>query len=91
MILCRTYIPWFKVADEEASKKITVNHLLHHISGLSEAGFTVVLPDNASNEEAVRTLSSAELTAAYWNNVSIFQRRLRCTGSCPAKRKRDEV
>ena len=58
----QTYIPWFKVADEETSKKITVNHLLHHISGLSEAGFTVVLPDNATNEDAVRALASAELT-----------------------------
>ena len=58
----QTYIPWFKVADEETSKKITVNHLLHHISGLSEAGFTVVLADNATNEDAVRALASAELT-----------------------------
>jgi CubicO group peptidase (beta-lactamase class C family) len=59
----RTYISWFKVADEEASKKITIKHLLHHTSGLSEAGFTVILPDNATNEDAVRALSSAELTA----------------------------
>lgn len=57
------HIPWFKVADEDASKKITVGHLLHHTSGLSEAGFTVVLPEDATNEEAVRALASAELTA----------------------------
>lgn len=57
------YIPWFEVADEAASKKITVRHLLHHTSGLSEAGFTVVLPEDATNEEAVRALASAELTA----------------------------
>ncbi|MBK8417549.1 serine hydrolase domain-containing protein [Candidatus Villigracilis saccharophilus] len=56
------YIPWFKVADEEASKKITVNHLLHHTSGLSESGFTVILDENASNEDAVRALASAQLT-----------------------------
>lgn len=56
------YIPWFKVADEEASKKITISHLLHHTSGLSEAGFLAVLPDNATNEDAVRALASAELT-----------------------------
>ena len=68
----QTYIPWFKLADEEASKKITVNHLLHHISGLSEAGFTVVLPDNASNEEAVRTLSSAELTEPIGTTFQYF-------------------
>jgi CubicO group peptidase (beta-lactamase class C family) len=57
------YIPWFQVADEEASKKITINHLLHHVSGLSEAGFTVMLPDDATNEDAIRALASAELTA----------------------------
>lgn len=57
------YIPWFKVADEEASKKITIDHLLHHTSGLSEAGFTKILPDTATNEDAVRALASAELTA----------------------------
>ena len=56
------YIPWFKVADEEASKKITINHLLHHTSGLSESGFTVILDENASNEDAVRALASAQLT-----------------------------
>src|SRR5215210_2366524 len=28
----QTYIPWFKVADEEASRRITVNNLLHHTS-----------------------------------------------------------
>jgi CubicO group peptidase (beta-lactamase class C family) len=59
----QTYIPWFKVADKDVSTRITVNHLLHHTSGLSEAGFTVVLPDDASNEEAVRALADAELTA----------------------------
>lgn len=59
----QTYIPWFKVADDEASQKITIGHLLHHTSGLSEAGFTTILPDEATNEEAVRALASAELTA----------------------------
>jgi len=59
----QTYLPWFKVADSEASKQITVNHLLHHTSGLSESGFTAILPENASAEDAVRTLASAQLTA----------------------------
>ena len=59
----RTYIPWFRVADEDASLKITVNHLLHHTSGLSEAGFTAILPEDASKEDAVRALASARLTA----------------------------
>jgi len=59
----QTYISWFKVADDEASRKITVNHLLHHTSGLSESGFLAMLPDNATNEDAVRALTSATLTA----------------------------
>jgi CubicO group peptidase (beta-lactamase class C family) len=57
------YIPWFRIMDDSASKKITVNHLLHHTSGLSEAGFTAMLPDGATKEDAVRALASAELTA----------------------------
>ncbi|HEX2991981.1 MAG TPA: serine hydrolase domain-containing protein, partial [Anaerolineales bacterium] len=59
----QNYIPWFRIMDDSASKKITVNHLLHHTSGLSEAGFTAMLPENAANEAAVRALASAELTA----------------------------
>jgi CubicO group peptidase (beta-lactamase class C family) len=59
----QTYIPWFTVADEEASKTITISHLLHHTSGLSESGFASVLPENATKEEAVRALASARLTA----------------------------
>lgn len=59
----QTYIPWFRVADEAASARITVNHLLHHISGLSESGFSVLLPDDASSEEATRALAQARLTA----------------------------
>src|SRR5688572_8742476 len=66
------YIPWFKVADAEASKKITVHHLLHHTSGLSEAGFTVVLPDDASNKDVVRALASAELTAPVGTTFQYF-------------------
>lgn len=66
------FIPWFKVADEEASKQITVSHFLHHTSGLSESGFTVVLDDNASNEDAVRALASAELTVPVGTTFQYF-------------------
>ena len=59
----RTYLPWFKVADEQACRKITVSHLLHHTSGLSESGFTALIPENASAEEAARAFASARLTA----------------------------
>ena len=57
------YLPWFRVADETASQKITVNHLLHHTSGLSEAGFGIVLPPHTTPEQAVRSLAQARLTA----------------------------
>jgi CubicO group peptidase (beta-lactamase class C family) len=59
----RTYIPWFQVQDQEASGVITLNHLLHHTSGLSEAGYPVILPNNASPEQAVRSLAEAKMTA----------------------------
>ena len=59
----QTYIPWFRVADEDASAKITLNHLLHHTSGLSDAGYGVLLPLDASLEDAVRSLEKAQITA----------------------------
>ncbi len=34
----RRYIPWFHVADPEASAQITVRHLLSHTSGISGGG-----------------------------------------------------
>jgi CubicO group peptidase (beta-lactamase class C family) len=59
----QTYIPWFRVADEAASRQITINHLLHHTSGLSDSGFDIILPENASLEQAVSHLAQARLTA----------------------------
>jgi CubicO group peptidase (beta-lactamase class C family) len=59
----RKHLPWFAVADEAASAQITINHLLHHTSGLSESGFGVVLPDDTTSEAAVRALAQARLTA----------------------------
>jgi CubicO group peptidase (beta-lactamase class C family) len=59
----REYIPWFTVADAEATQKITVYELLRHASGLSDSGYPVVLPDDATLEEGVRSLAAAQLTA----------------------------
>ncbi|HSJ56519.1 MAG TPA: serine hydrolase domain-containing protein [Anaerolineae bacterium] len=59
----RDYIPWFAVADEDASVKIKVSHLLHHTSGLSDAGFAAILAEDTSIEDAVRALATARLTA----------------------------
>jgi len=68
----QTYIPWFKVADEQASSKITINHLLHHTSGLSDSGYGVVLPLKTSSEDAVRSLAKAKLTAPVGSKFQYF-------------------
>ena len=61
------YLPWFRVADEEASGEITVRHLLNHTSGLStKTGRSYQGNGDTSDaalEKAVRKLSSVELTA----------------------------
>lgn len=59
----RTYLPWFRVGDEEASARITIDHLVHHTSGLSDAGFGTLLPRHASLHDAVRALARAQPTA----------------------------
>jgi CubicO group peptidase (beta-lactamase class C family) len=62
----QSYVPWFRVADERASAEITVRHLLNHTSGLStKTGRTFQGDGDTSDtalEQAVRKLSSAELT-----------------------------
>jgi len=68
----QTYIPWFKVADEQASGKITINHLLHHTSGLSDAGYGIVLPLKTSAEDAIRSLAKAELTERVGTKFQYF-------------------
>jgi CubicO group peptidase (beta-lactamase class C family) len=66
------YIPWFAVADPQASRQITIFHLLHHTSGLSDAGYTALVPENASLEEGVRALASARLTAPMGTKFQYF-------------------
>jgi len=68
----QTYIPWFRVADEQASAQITVRHLLQHTSGLSDSGYSVILPNDASLEESVRSLEQARLTAPVGTRFQYF-------------------
>lgn len=68
----QTYIPWFRVADEAASARITLNHLLHHTSGLSDSGFSVVLPPETTLEQSVRSLAQAQLTAPVGSKHQYF-------------------
>lgn len=66
------YIPEFKIADPDTSQKITINHLLHHTSGLSEAGFTEVLPEEATTLDLLSALQKAELTAPIGRQFQYF-------------------
>lgn len=59
----RNHLPWFRVADEAASRAITVRHLLTHTSGLSERGYNRVLDPATTLEEGVRDLARARPTA----------------------------
>ncbi len=60
------YIPWFRVADEAASARITVRHLLNQTSGLStKTGRSFQGSGDTSDsalERAVRKLSTVQLT-----------------------------
>ena len=60
------YIPWFRVADEEAAAQITVRHLLNQTSGLStKTGRSFQGNGDTSDvalERAVRKLSTVHLT-----------------------------
>lgn len=62
------YLPWFRVADSEASAQITVRHLLNQTSGLSTLAGTVCLADAddrpAAAERQARALASLKLSQA---------------------------
>src|SRR5215208_1814369 len=60
------YLPWFRVADPQASAQITVRHLLNQTSGLPQLSGLRLLADfddspDASERQA-RALSTLELT-----------------------------
>jgi len=61
------YLPWFRVADVEASARITIRHLLNHTSGLptTMAGDFVNSTDTSERalEQRVRALATADLSA----------------------------
>jgi CubicO group peptidase (beta-lactamase class C family) len=53
----RRYLPWFRVADPDASARITVAHLLYHTSGIPGEANAASLADPApSLEQNVRAL-----------------------------------
>ncbi len=60
------YLPWFRVADPEASAQITVRHLLNQTSGLSTASGWIPLADfddrPDATERQARALATSELS-----------------------------
>jgi CubicO group peptidase (beta-lactamase class C family) len=64
----RTYLPWFRAADADASSRITVRHLLNQASGFSELDgrrpFLNADDDPDALESYVRSLSEATLIFA---------------------------
>jgi CubicO group peptidase (beta-lactamase class C family) len=82
------YLPWWRVADADASTRVTVRHLLYQVSGLSKAtGNTYATSGDTHDsalEDRVRALRDAELTepvgttwqysnANYWTLGMIVQ------------------
>ncbi len=68
----QTYLPWFRVADEQASGQITVRQLLQHTSGLSEAGYVEAFPPDTPLKTLARDLSRARLTARPGEKMQYF-------------------
>ncbi len=60
------YLPWFRVADSQASAQITVRHLLNQTGGLSTASGRIPLADfddsPGATERQARALSTLELS-----------------------------
>jgi CubicO group peptidase (beta-lactamase class C family) len=74
------YLPWFKVADPEASSKITIRHLLNHTSGLSEVGDPHVDAFATSHEEQVRLLADVRPTAPVGTQFQYYNPNYRVLG-----------
>ena len=58
----QTYLPWFELADKEASATITVRNLLNQTSGMSTKDGNRFWADQQGMEEAVRGLDRIQLT-----------------------------
>ncbi len=74
------YLPWFQVANPEASSTITVRHLLNHTSGLSERGDPHASAYTSSLEEQGRLLSQAGLTAPVGAQFQYYNQNYRLVG-----------
>ncbi len=68
----QTHLPWFRVSDTQASKEITIRHLLQHTSGLSETGFGFNYSPGASLETRVRDLAHLRPNAPAGTRMQYF-------------------
>jgi len=55
------YLPWFHLADRQASAQITVRHLLNQTSGLSEKEGNRIWSSSAALEDEVRVYANVSL------------------------------
>ncbi|HSA99227.1 MAG TPA: serine hydrolase domain-containing protein [Anaerolineales bacterium] len=74
------YLPWFKVADPEVSRKITIRHLLNHTSGLGERGDPHVDAYTISIDEEVRLLADVRPTAPVGSQYQYYNPNYRVLG-----------
>lgn len=74
------YLPWFEVADPNASSSITVRNLLNHTSGLSESGDRNASAYTANLEEQARLLHDVRLTAPVGSQFQYYNQNYRLVG-----------
>jgi len=58
----QTYLPWFTLADQEASAKITVRHLLNQTTGIAEQDGNRFWSSQLDLEEQVHQLDTIKLS-----------------------------
>ena len=82
------YLPWFRVADAEASARITLRHLLNQTSGFSRAdGIAPLLArQHAPASRSWRAGSAACRSTARWANVSSTATSTSCCSARCCKR-----
>jgi CubicO group peptidase (beta-lactamase class C family) len=76
----RQYLPWFRVADPDASARITVRHLLNHTSGLGEGGDPNAGAYTSSLEEQVRLLKDVRPNAPAGTRFEYYNQNYRILG-----------